>query len=349
VGTAKVAKKGSLKYKLVVLKGDGGACWEDSVGDRVLPEGFNVILGVELAFDEAGEKITNMGPMPLPSGMGARLFEVRFLAHRCTQPGDTVVVVGGASSLGAWDPHSTPVRLETDKDTYPLWRGTLKVCSNVPVQYKLVVLTADGRACWEEGIANRALPEAPTSQDKSAAVEVYMKFDEDGEQVTEVETTDAPFPLSRESSVTMYEPDMEPGHSIAASWCHQKDATAVLGQKLPQFPTEVPRLPSCSTTCSTVASSDIASVRSLAGFDVAASRVPEKKSPAILPRVQTLLARPTPLSQNEVVVKTVAVSREALPQPKQPIQTVTRLITTGFKVSPQIMQRTMKMQGIVSI
>jgi hypothetical protein len=218
VGTLKLGKKGVLKYKLVVLKADGRVCWEDRVSDRVLPEAIaSAMLGVELTFDEAGEKVTTYGPVPLPAGIGARLFEVCFLTHVCTQPGDTVVVVGSDSTLGAWDPHSTSVRLETDTDSYPLWRGTLKICKNTPVQYKLVVLTANGRARWEDRIPNRALPDAPTSQDQLAAVEVEMKFDEAGEKVTK-----AVSPPSRDASI--FEPEVEPEQpKVAAAELKEKD------------------------------------------------------------------------------------------------------------------------------
>ena len=79
---------------------------------------------------------------------------VRFASqHDGTAWGDAVVVVGDAPELGAWDPQRG---LRLDPSAWPSWRAEVSLRAGSRVQYKLVVLGADGSVRWESG-ANRAL------------------------------------------------------------------------------------------------------------------------------------------------------------------------------------------------
>lgn len=71
---------------------------------------------------------------------------------RCgsTQPGDTVVVVGGDPALGAWDP-TRGVPLRTNESLFPTWAGRFVLPKGVDVAWKAVVLKADGSVRWEIG------------------------------------------------------------------------------------------------------------------------------------------------------------------------------------------------------
>ncbi len=66
--------------------------------------------------------------------------------------GDTVVLVGDAPELGAWDPARG---LRLDGSGWPRWRGRVALRPGARVQYKLVILHPDGSVTWETG-ANRA-------------------------------------------------------------------------------------------------------------------------------------------------------------------------------------------------
>ncbi|MCB9614644.1 MAG: hypothetical protein H6722_19580 [Sandaracinus sp.] len=94
---------------------------------------------------------------------------VRFAGvHDATAFGDTLVVVGDAPELGAWDPRRG---LRLDGATWPTWRAEASLRAGARVEYKLVVLRADGGVRWESG-GNRTLL-VPTD---GAALEVSDAF-----------------------------------------------------------------------------------------------------------------------------------------------------------------------------
>lgn len=65
-----------------------------------------------------------------------------------TQFGDTLVLVGDVEALGAWDP-SRGLRLSGDE--WPTWKQTVELPAGARVEYKLVIVRADGRVDWETG------------------------------------------------------------------------------------------------------------------------------------------------------------------------------------------------------
>lgn len=80
---------------------------------------------------------------------------LRFVGHHDrTRFGDTLVVVGDAPELGAWDPRRG---LRLDGSTWPHWRGEVALRAGSRVAYKLVVLRADGGVTWEAGDDRSAL------------------------------------------------------------------------------------------------------------------------------------------------------------------------------------------------
>lgn len=79
---------------------------------------------------------------------------VRFAGwNDATRFGDTLLVVGDAPELGAWDPRRG---LRLDGIEWPTWRAEAVLRAGSRAEYKLVVLGADGSVRWESG-ANRAL------------------------------------------------------------------------------------------------------------------------------------------------------------------------------------------------
>lgn len=74
---------------------------------------------------------------------------LRFVGHHDrTRFGDTLVVVGDAPELGAWDPQRG---LRLDGSSWPSWRGEVALRAGATVAYKLVVRRADGGVQWESG------------------------------------------------------------------------------------------------------------------------------------------------------------------------------------------------------
>ncbi|MFJ6019230.1 carbohydrate-binding module family 20 domain-containing protein [Nocardiopsis alba] len=65
-----------------------------------------------------------------------------------TRPGQEVHVVGSTPELGSWEP-ANGVRLSTDADTYPEWRGNVDIAPDA--EWKLVRVDTDGTADWEPG------------------------------------------------------------------------------------------------------------------------------------------------------------------------------------------------------
>lgn len=65
-----------------------------------------------------------------------------------TQYGDTLVLVGDDPALGAWNPHAG-VRLSGN--AWPTWQGSVELRMGSRVEYKLVIVRADGSVRWERG------------------------------------------------------------------------------------------------------------------------------------------------------------------------------------------------------
>ncbi|MCA9608520.1 MAG: hypothetical protein KC619_23105 [Myxococcales bacterium] len=79
--------------------------------------------------------------------------------------GDTLVLVGDAPELGSWNPHDG---LRLDAPGWPRWTGRASLRPGARVQYKLVVVHADGSVTWEAG-ENRAAV-IPTDASESFAL-----------------------------------------------------------------------------------------------------------------------------------------------------------------------------------
>jgi len=71
-----------------------------------------------------------------------------------TEPGDLCVVTGNLLPLGFWDPRNG-IPLTTHKSTYPKWTAVATVPSGEAVEYKYVIVKADGTFLWEADIKNR--------------------------------------------------------------------------------------------------------------------------------------------------------------------------------------------------
>jgi hypothetical protein len=90
---------------------------------------------------------------------------IRFLATvTCTQPGDTVYVVGDLPGLGAWTPERG-LLCKTTAESFPVWTSqVLTIDKSVKqLEFKLVIC-GSGRVRWEEFPGNHKL-ELPTGAD----------------------------------------------------------------------------------------------------------------------------------------------------------------------------------------
>lgn len=74
-----------------------------------------------------------------------------------TRWGDALVLVGDHPELGQWNPHQG-VRLSGHD--WPTWRASVELPIGAELEYKLVLLSADGRVEWEPGENYRTI--APT-------------------------------------------------------------------------------------------------------------------------------------------------------------------------------------------
>lgn len=88
--------------------------------------------------------------------------------HDRTRFGDTVVVVGDAPELGAWDPRRG---LRLDASAWPTWRGEVSLRAGARVEYKLVWLRADGSVQWESGPNRTRL--VPTDGARTESVDAF--------------------------------------------------------------------------------------------------------------------------------------------------------------------------------
>ena len=79
---------------------------------------------------------------------------VHFKVSAMTNLGDTVVVVGNCNTLGLWEPRNALV-LDTNPTIFPTWQAEAAVPTGDVVEYKYVIISADGESRWETDIDNR--------------------------------------------------------------------------------------------------------------------------------------------------------------------------------------------------
>lgn len=75
-----------------------------------------------------------------------------------TSHGDVVAAVGSTAELGAWDP-TKALKLTTSEADYPVWKSApVPLADGTEVEYKFIVVGADGAASqWEPIEGNRKL------------------------------------------------------------------------------------------------------------------------------------------------------------------------------------------------
>lgn len=110
-------------------------------------------VGASLASRAGWQTLKDESP-----GGGNKLFVRGSIECRVkTQWGDSVVMCGSTEQLGGWRPERA-LRMTTDDAIYPVWRcEPLLLCADDGVEFKFVVLKADGTADWEPLMHNRRL------------------------------------------------------------------------------------------------------------------------------------------------------------------------------------------------
>eukprot|EP00929_Paragymnodinium_shiwhaense_P041310 TRINITY_DN21469_c0_g1_i1.p1 TRINITY_DN21469_c0_g1~~TRINITY_DN21469_c0_g1_i1.p1 ORF type:complete len:812 (-),score=90.21 TRINITY_DN21469_c0_g1_i1:554-2989(-) len=94
------------------------------------------------------------------------LFKVRGETHF----GESLKIIGSDRSLGCWNVDGA-IELKTSGSDYPVWTaGPLDVA--LPLEYKYIKITNEGGVFWEEGDANRRLPDDPRAVEGGKTLEV---------------------------------------------------------------------------------------------------------------------------------------------------------------------------------
>ncbi|KAL1519753.1 hypothetical protein AB1Y20_023261 [Prymnesium parvum] len=103
-----------------------------------------------------GAHLGSLGSSQEENFLHAWFVPTSFEVRAETRYGDEVRVVGSPPSLGSWNPlHG--VRLVTNASLYPVWRCDPLLLNESEVEFKFVIVRADGSIEWEER-ANRHLP-----------------------------------------------------------------------------------------------------------------------------------------------------------------------------------------------
>ena len=115
-----------------------------------------------------------------------------------TGVGDRVVITGGATELGAWDP-TLGVELRTSSGIFPVWSGKARLPAGASTRWKAVVIRADGSVRWELG------QDRPLSVDTSGTDTVTS-----GEFRDEIEVR-----------LAVTGPALAPGHTLTLVGAHE--------------------------------------------------------------------------------------------------------------------------------
>lgn len=85
-----------------------------------------------------------------PACTQATAVAISFTVKKVTIYGQTVKIVGDASTLGAWDT-SKAIALSASSYTSsnPVWTGTITLTPGQAIQYKYIVVNTDGSVTWE--------------------------------------------------------------------------------------------------------------------------------------------------------------------------------------------------------
>jgi len=80
------------------------------------------------------------------------------VTHSGTKPGEVVCAVGSCAEFGAWQ-LSNVLRFSTSADMFPIWSAEVQFIEPHPelIEYKLITLTEDDCATWEQIEGNRRL------------------------------------------------------------------------------------------------------------------------------------------------------------------------------------------------
>lgn len=170
-GANKVGQYSAMHHKYLIVDGartyTGATNWTNA-GVRKNEEDLIALdfPEVALAFEQnfadllwiyGGVDATAASPRAIARTEAPVLFNPRTQA---TSWGDRVVVVGSDAALGNWNPLAA-LGATTDKDLFPSWAAPARLPAGARVEYKYVIVRANGDIEWEPG-ANRVL-EVPQS------------------------------------------------------------------------------------------------------------------------------------------------------------------------------------------
>jgi len=135
------------------------------------------------------------------------MVDVEFKCKVDTVPGDRVVVAGGHSNIGSWDPHKSKVELATGPESYPWWSGKGNVSGEV--EYKFVVLGGGGNARWEASIKNRKV-----HVNGGGSIKVEAIFDKEGATTSSLngqgEQAKGGYPTHPQQPPCQFQPQLQP-------------------------------------------------------------------------------------------------------------------------------------------
>mmetsp|Transcript_30352 Transcript_30352/g.86848 ORF Transcript_30352/g.86848 Transcript_30352/m.86848 type:complete len:929 (-) Transcript_30352:247-3033(-) len=140
-------------WRLLASSASADSGSDGGVAIRVQPEGVG-----EFSLDLPGcaAQFWTCGPDPLaaPPSPSAVVFEVR---HPSAGAGDQVRIVGSCAALGDWQP-SSGLLLGATPASLPVWRAEVDFGPSAgELEFKCVLVKADGSAEWESIEGNRTL------------------------------------------------------------------------------------------------------------------------------------------------------------------------------------------------
>jgi len=168
------------EYKFVVLRPGGMVLWEPGP-NRQLGHGFSGgCVFACLGDGDAGWKPVVQIARSISSHLAGYALAWKAVCSD-TQLGDTLMVVGEAAALGAWDPERG-VQLVTRADIWPAWYGRV-LLGEVGSSWKLVIKRKNGDIAWEPG-SNRRLPKMYRTAHNFDIMVVHACFGRTSESLT---------------------------------------------------------------------------------------------------------------------------------------------------------------------
>mmetsp|Transcript_57226 Transcript_57226/g.94614 ORF Transcript_57226/g.94614 Transcript_57226/m.94614 type:complete len:300 (-) Transcript_57226:309-1208(-) len=195
--------------------------------------------------------------------------------------GDTVLLVGSSPQLGTWD-CTKGVRLATDASTYPTWHvENIKVSPAVGqhIEYKFVILRANGGVCEWEQRDNRQLKVQESSVDGLVIRTTWCSPNEQCCRIPtsrpELEPPRVALPVSRD---TMVEAHLDHKPSVATGSREDPPGSFVAMRAKPESPFDLRAPPPVNGSFSVLGNAISDATATLLPFPISDRLIPAARS-----------------------------------------------------------------------